>query len=122
MTDLYQQVLLEELSNPHNKQVMDDAAVTFHAVNASCGDDMTVFLKLNGDTVTDISWVGSGCAISQATMSLLSEELKGKTITNVQNITQKDLETLIGIEQISVGRVKCLMLGLNAVTSALITQ
>lgn len=118
MSDLYQQVLLEELASPQNKYEMEDTDVSFHAVNASCGDDMTVFLKMDGRTITDISWIGSGCAISQATMSLLSEEIKGKTVENVENISQHDLEELIGIDEISVGRIKCLMLGLSAVKSA----
>ncbi|MDQ5950873.1 MAG: nitrogen fixation protein NifU [Patescibacteria group bacterium] len=121
MSDLYQQVLLEELANPQNKKVMEDADVSSHAVNASCGDDMTVFLKLNGNVITEVSWVGSGCAISQATMSLLSEEVKGKTVADVHTISQRDLEQLIGLEEkISVGRIKCLMLGLGAVKGCLI--
>ena len=119
MSDLYQQVLLEELSHPQNKGELADADVMFHAVNASCGDDMTVYLKLNNGMVEKVSWIGAGCAISQATMSLLSSELMGKTIVEVENIQQHDLEQLIGIEEISVGRIKCLMLGLNAVNGAL---
>lgn len=119
MSDLYQQVLLEELSKPQNKRAMPNADATFHALNASCGDDMTVFLKFEEDTIIDLSWVGSGCAISQATMSLLSSEIKGKSRDEVQQISQSDLEELIGISTISPGRVKCLMLGLRAVQRAL---
>lgn len=119
MSDLYQQVLLEELQHPQNKYEMVDADVTFHANNASCGDDMTVFLKIDGNVISKITWIGSGCAISQATMSMISEELKGKTITDVSKIDQKYLEQLLGIEEISVGRIKCLMLGLSAVNGAL---
>lgn len=122
MSDLYQQVLLEELESPHNKGVMDDADMTFHSVNASCGDDMTVYLKLDGEMVTDISWVGFGCAISQATISLLSEEIKGKTIEEITAIGKHDLEKLIGIKEISTGRIKCLMLGLGAVNQALLNR
>lgn len=120
MSDLYQQVLLEEVARPQNKREMADADVSFHALNASCGDDMTVFVKLDGDRITDVSWMGSGCAISQASMSLLSAELPGKTVADVQEITRQDLEALIGVEEVSVGRVKCLMLGWRAVQTAVI--
>lgn len=121
MSDLYQQVLLEELTNPQNKGELENANASFHAINASCGDDMTVYIKFDGDTIKKISWVGSGCAISQATMSLLSTEIQGKTAAEIFTIEQHDLEHLIGIKEISLGRVKCLMLGLNAVRGALNT-
>lgn len=120
MSDLYQQVLLEELESPQNKGVMEDPDVQFHAVNASCGDDMTVYLSFEGRTVKDITWVGFGCAISQATMSLLSEEIKGKTTDEIAEISKHDLEKLIGIKEISTGRIKCLMLGLSAVNQAIL--
>jgi nitrogen fixation NifU-like protein len=119
MSDLYQQVLLEELAHPKNKGEIADADVIFHAVNASCGDDMIVYLKLDNTVVKDVKWSGSGCAISQATISLLSTEIIGKTIPEIFTITQQDLEQLIGVKEISVGRIKCLMLGLNAVQSGL---
>jgi nitrogen fixation NifU-like protein len=122
MSDLYQQVLLEELDSPQNKGVMEHPDVLFHAVNASCGDDMTVYLAFEGQTVKDISWVGFGCAISQATMSLLSEEIKGKTRDEIGKISKHDLEKLIGIKEISTGRIKCLMLGLSAVNQAILQK
>ena len=120
MSDLYQQVLLEELSNPQNKGKISDADVSYRALNASCGDDMTVFIKFDGDrTIEDIKWQGSGCAISQATMSLLSDKVKGKPLKEVLELQQQDLEKLIGVDSISSGRIKCLMLGLSAILKAL---
>lgn len=119
MSDLYQQVLLEELSHPQNKGELPDADVQYRALNASCGDDMTVYLKFDGDVVSAIKWHGSGCAISQATMSLLSQELTGMTKKEIREIQQDNLEELIGVSSISSGRIKCLMLGLSAVQRAL---
>lgn len=119
MSDLYQAILLEELKKPQNKGDLVDANVTFNASNASCGDDMTVYLKIHDATLTDLKWQGKGCAISQATMSLLSAEIIGKRQDEISAIQQRDLEQLIGIEEISLGRVKCLMLGLRAVQQAL---
>lgn len=120
--DLYQEAILDELKQPQHKSVLADADVQVHETNASCGDEVTVFLKLSPDkkTITELTWQGNGCAISQATMSLLAAELQGKAVAEVLSLQQADLEALLGLEQpIAYGRVKCLMLGLRAVQRAL---
>jgi nitrogen fixation NifU-like protein len=116
--DLYQELIIEELKHPQNKQILEDAAVSVHETNASCGDDMTVFLKFDasGQQIAEVGWQGSGCAISQAAMSLLSEKIIGMTVADVLQMQQTDLERLLGFDQpIAYGRVKCLLLGLQAV-------
>jgi nitrogen fixation NifU-like protein len=120
--DLYQEAIIEELKHPQNKRVLTDAAVSVHETNASCGDDMTVFLKFDasGQQIAEVGWQGSGCAISQATMSLLSEKITQMRVSDVLTLQQSDLEALLGLEQpIAYGRVKCLLLGLQAVKKSI---
>lgn len=116
--DLYQEAILDELRHPHNKGELVDADVSLHETNASCGDDVTVFLKfdVSGQKVAAVKWQGQGCAISQAAMSLLSEELSGMSRNEVLQLKQADIEKLLGLEQpIAYGRIKCLLLGLETV-------
>ncbi len=121
MSDLYQEIILEELRNPQNYGEMEDSDFVVSETNASCGDKLTIYIKLddNKEKITHIKWLGQGCAISQATMSFISSELLGKTTAQIQETSKKDLESLLGIEEISLGRVKCLMLGLKGVQKSL---
>ena len=120
--DLYKAVILEELESPQNKEVMADADCIKHTTNASCGDDVTVYIKLSADKtrIEKCTWAGSGCAISQAATSLLSQAIQGKLLTEVQSLTQQDMEQLLGLDHsIAPGRIKCLLLGLKAIQDSL---
>lgn len=118
---LYHEILLDEAKNPNNFGDLVDADVTTTHYNASCGDVITVSILLSADKkkITDIKWKGHGCIISQAAMSVLSEKIKGYSIANLQTLTQKEVLSELGLSEISVGRVKCLLLGLTAVKKAL---
>lgn len=120
MNDLYQEIILEEYAHPQNKGVLNDADAQHSESNSSCGDQVTVYLKWDSQRrkIIDTRWEGVGCAISMATASFLSEHLKGMTAADVQALQQVDLEKLLGIEDISPGRQKCLMLGLVAYQKA----
>jgi len=77
--DLYQEVILDHSKRPRNCHPMDDANRKAEGYNPLCGDKLKLFLKMEGDVVKDVSFVGSGCAISTASASLMTESLKGKT-------------------------------------------
>jgi len=77
--ELYQQVILDHNRSPRNFRKMADATKSMEGYNPLCGDHYTVYVKLNGDTIDDISFTGSGCAISKASASVMSATLKGKT-------------------------------------------
>ena len=77
--DLYQEVILDHSKRPRNCHPMDDANRKAEGFNPLCGDKLKLFLKMEGDVVKDVSFVGSGCAISTASASLMTESLKGKT-------------------------------------------
>ncbi len=117
MNDLYHEDLLDEAKNPNNYGELEDADVTTTQFNASCGDVITVFVKLSGDKtqIVDVKWKGHGCIISQASMSVLSEKIKGYSVEKLQKLTQEAVLEELGLTEISMGRVKCLLLGLSAV-------
>jgi nitrogen fixation NifU-like protein len=79
LTDLYQSVILDHNRRPRNKGEMEGADAHADGRNPLCGDQLTVWLKLDGDVVSDVKFVGSGCAISQASASLMTQAVKGKT-------------------------------------------
>ncbi|NCO12173.1 MAG: hypothetical protein COZ34_00735 [Candidatus Pacebacteria bacterium CG_4_10_14_3_um_filter_34_15] len=117
MTDIYQEDLIDEAKNPNNYGEMADPDLVSTQYNASCGDVITVSVKLSPDKlkIADIKWKGQGCVISQASMSVLSEKVKGLELEKLQKLTQKDVLQELGLDEISVGRVKCLLLGLNTI-------
>lgn len=79
LRELYQQVILDHNKNPRNYRELPDATVKVEGFNPLCGDHYTVFLKLDGDVIRDIGFVGNGCAISKASASVMSSSVKGKT-------------------------------------------
>jgi nitrogen fixation NifU-like protein len=79
VNDLYQETILDHSKKPRNLHVMEDSSNQAEGYNPLCGDKLKLFLKLDGDVVEDASFVGSGCAISTASASLMTEAVKGKT-------------------------------------------
>jgi len=118
MSDLYQEIIIEEFRNPQNFGQMSDAHKIIRERNASCGDVLTIYVKLDeaGQKVIDIRWEGNGCAISMAAMSVLSAKIKvtKPAIAQLKKLSQSEIEELLGLDEISIGRVKCLMLGVQA--------
>jgi nitrogen fixation NifU-like protein len=84
--DLYQEVIIDHSMHPHNFHAMPDAQRKAEGYNPLCGDQVTVYLKLDGDKIGDISFEGKGCAISKASASVMTEVLKGKTQAETQEL------------------------------------
>ena len=116
--DIYADNILDHFRNPRGKSPLADATVTHEEANHACGDVLNVQLKLEGEQITGLGWGGDGCAISQAGMSLLGEELAGKTAGEVLQLKKQDIYALIGVP-IGPRRVKCALLGLHTVKNAL---
>lgn len=116
--DIYLEQIIDLAKNPLNKKAMSDADKTHSGVNVTCGDHVRIYLKIDKDKVTDASWEGEGCAISTAAASLLTEELKGKTVQEIKAFTQDDLFKMLGIEKLGPGRVKCVTLSLETLREA----
>src|SRR5436190_15192599 len=79
LSELYQQVILDHNKRPRNRGKLPTANRVAHGDNPTCGDQCSAYLRLDGDRIADISFDGSGCAISQASASLMTTQLKGKT-------------------------------------------
>ena len=86
LKDLYQEVIVDHNRSPRNFGKLDDADRTLEGYNPLCGDRLKLYLKLDGDRITDISFDGSGCAISVASASLMTEVLKGKSLAEAEQI------------------------------------
>src|SRR5580658_8672469 len=133
LTDLYQHVILDHNRRPRNRGKLPTANRSAHGDNPSCGDQCDVFLRLEGDKIADISFEGSGCAISQASASLTTTQLKGKTAAEAEKLygefheivtTGKepeeisDLAAFAGVHAFPA-RIKCATLSWHAALNAL---
>lgn|SRR3989338_1097607 len=116
--ELYQENILDHYKHPHHKQVMVDYSCRHRELNPLCGDELTVYLRVVKDKITEISFQGQGCAISQAAMSMLTEELIGKFVKEALSFSADEMLALLGIK-ISHTRIKCALLGLKGVQAAL---
>lgn len=121
MTDFYHDDLLDEAKNPSNYGEMKDPDLVSTHYNASCGDVVNVAVKLSKDKkkIQDIKWKGQGCIISQASMSVLSEKIKHMEVEKLKKLSKQEVLDELGLEDISPGRLKCLLLGLSAVKKLL---
>jgi nitrogen fixation NifU-like protein len=110
-TDMYRQQILDHYKNPRNYGEVEDADIEHVGENPMCGDTIKMFLQLadDGDTIAGVSFIGDGCAISQASASMLSGELRGKSLGEVQEMDREDIEEMLGVD-LSPMRVKCAVL------------
>lgn len=132
--DLYQEIILDHSKRPRNCHTMEDATRKADGYNPLCGDKLKLFLKLDGETVRDLSFVGSGCAISTASASLMTESIKGKSRDEALHMMERFHELLttdvavsqdLGKLKVFGGvreypaRVKCATLAWHTLKSAL---
>ncbi len=136
LRDLYQEVVFDHNRNPRNFRVIEDADRVIEGFNPLCGDRITLYLKLDGERIADVSFQGQGCAISTASASLMTEIVKGKTIDEAEHLFQAfhkivtgedddlkleelgKLAVLAGVRQYP-SRIKCATLAWHSLESAL---
>jgi nitrogen fixation NifU-like protein len=133
LTELYQQVILDHNKRPRNRGKLPTANRVAHGDNPTCGDQCSVYLRLDGDKIAEITFDGSGCAISQASASLMTTQLKGKTTAEAETLFQQfheivttgrepeeisDLAAFAGVHAFPA-RIKCATLGWHAALNAL---
>ncbi len=99
LRELYQSVILDHHKKPRNFHKIADADHSAEGYNPLCGDHVTVYLKLEGDVVKDISFEGDGCAISRSAASMMTESLKGKTKAEAEALFRRFHELLTGNEE-----------------------
>lgn len=96
LKDLYQDIIVDHNRRPRNFRRMDDADRRAEGFNPLCGDKLVLFVKLDGDVISDVSFQGSGCAISVASASLLTERLKGMKVADAENLFDAMIPLLTG--------------------------
>ena len=109
MDDLYRDYILEHYRRPHNFGTLEFANASHEGANPLCGDRITLQLRLSDGRIAGVGFTGRGCAISQASASLLTDEIKGKTVAAAAAMTSQNDLDLLGID-ISPARLKCAML------------
>lgn len=112
MDDLYRDYILDHYKNPRNFGELPDATNRYSDNNPLCGDELTIALKIVDGRVADVKFTGKGCAISQASASMLTEQVMGKTLDEVKAIDREAILENLGIT-ISPARIKCAMLSLK---------
>lgn len=115
---LYREYILEHYKHPHNHGSLERADMEAHDLNPLCGDELTFQIALDqAGKVSEVAFDGHGCAISQASASMLSDELKGMTTEELLKLDRQTVLDLLGID-ISATRMKCAMLSLKVVKAA----
>ena len=113
MDQLYREAILDHYKHPRRKGHIDAPDIHYHDTNPFCGDEITIELKVTDGVVVDAAFDGRGCAISQASASMIMEEIVGMSITDLKGWGKEDILELLGIE-IGPVRLKCALLPLKA--------
>jgi nitrogen fixation NifU-like protein len=111
--DIYREIILDHYRNPRNKGKLPDADISTHDSNPLCGDEIDIHMKVQGGKIMDVKFEGRGCAISQASASMLTEMVIDKPLTNVKDIDKTDILENIGLTNLGPARVKCALLALK---------
>ena len=119
--DIYHEMIVDYSRNPINYGEIENHDVTFHDSNPLCGDSIDIDMKIDDDKVTDIKFHGKGCAICMACSSVLTEITKGKSIDEARAIEKNDVLSELGLEHLQAVRIKCALLSLKVLKSALYT-
>ena len=113
MEDLYREIIIDRYKNPIYRGTLDPHDISFEDDNPLCGDHIRIDLRVDeNERITEATFDGQGCAISQASADLLLESIQGKTLDEVKELTKEDILDLLGIELGPV-RLKCALLSLK---------
>jgi nitrogen fixation protein NifU and related proteins len=111
-SEIYREYLLEHYKNPKNKGTIVDADITAHENNPLCGDSITIYAESSGGMMKKMKFEGSGCVISMASASILSENVEDKRFEDIKNMGHEQMLEMLGLK-LTPTRVKCAMLALN---------
>jgi nitrogen fixation protein NifU and related proteins len=115
---IYREIILDHYQNPRHRGTLDPNDYSYEDSNPLCGDEVRIDVRVTDDGVDDIAFSGQGCAISQASASILMELVEGKTLDDIKKIDKDELLEEIGIE-LSPARLKCALLSLKVLKAAL---
>jgi nitrogen fixation protein NifU and related proteins len=136
LSSLYQQLILEHYRNPRNKAELEEKTVEIHMANPVCGDEIRLQLRIEDDHIAEAKFIGQGCSISQAAISMMTTKLQGASIDDALGLAHRftelmhgdpeaakdrtlgDLRALQGVSKFPV-RIKCALIGFDALQEAL---
>ena len=136
LSSLYQQLILEHYRNPRNKSELEEKSVEIHMANPVCGDEIRLQLRIEGNEIAEAKFVGQGCSISQAAVSMMTTLLEGRSLDDAEQLSRRftelmhgdaeaakdrslgDLRALQGVSKFPV-RIKCALLGFDALQEAI---
>ncbi len=136
LSSLYQQLILEHYRNPRNKAELEEKTVEIHMANPVCGDEIRLQLRIDGDQIAEAKFVGQGCSISQAAISMMTAKIQGASLSDAESLAERftalmhgdaevakdrslgDLRALQGVSKFPV-RIKCALIGFDALQEAL---
>ncbi len=121
---IYHDMLLDLAREPLHQGTHEHPDILAQGLNASCGDEVTLFVELSSDkkTIKKLVWQGKGCVISQAAMSVVADLVQGQPVEKISLLTYEQLVAALGFEQLSPGRVKCILLGLSTIKEKILPE
>lgn len=118
MSDLYREKILDHYGNPRNEGTLEDADISYERDNPLCGDVVRLDLRLADGRVTEARFGGQGCVISMASASMLTEEIKGRTVKELHEMDEEDILEMLGVD-LGPSRMHCGMLPLRVLHEGL---
>jgi nitrogen fixation protein NifU and related proteins len=118
--DIYREIILDHYRNPRNKGKIDNPDVVIHDSNPLCGDQIDIYLKVVEGQIKDIKFDGKGCAISQASASMLTEMVMEKPLTTAKDISKDEILENIGLTNLGPARIKCALLSLKVLKMGMV--
>ncbi len=114
MDDLYREQIIDHYQHPHNHGTIENPDISYEDSNPLCGDKIRIDMRVKDGVVEDIKFSGKGCAISQASASMLTDEIIGKPLEEIRNLDKQTILDLLGIP-LGPTRIKCALLSLKVV-------
>jgi len=111
--DIYREIILDYYRNPRNFGKIDSPDISIRDSNPLCGDEIEIHVKFDGDKVKDVKFTGKGCAISQASASMLTEMIMGKNLEDVKKVGKEEILESLGLPNLGPARIKCALLSLK---------
>ena len=111
--DIYREIILDYYRNPRNYGKIENPDISKHDSNPLCGDELEMHINIKDNKVSDVKFSGKGCAISQASASMLTELIMGKDFDYVKKLTKEDILENLGLPDLGPARIKCALLSLK---------
>ena len=116
--EIYRENILDHYKHPHNAGALKYYTLKHRELNPLCGDEIELFVKLDQEKIEDVAFIGHGCAISQASASMLTDFIRGKKLADLKKMNKQDILDMLGIP-IGLVRMKCALLSLTTLHKAL---